>query len=113
MVIFKIITLLFIIYILLGCGFASAHIVGLISMVKDLSNKKEFYEEMIQMHGTSPAGAEYYVALQELIIENKEMFDELEAMNKNMWKWQLEMCIPFLVAWPYLKFVENKIGRDN
>lgn len=112
MPILKIIIILIAIYVLVGCGFAGIHIIALKNMIKSLSDKKAFYEDMIKMHGTSSSGAEYYVALQELIIANKEAFDELELMKKSMWKWYFEMTIPFLIAWPHLKIVENKIGRD-
>lgn len=97
----------------IGCCFAIMHIVTLKDMINSTLNKKEFYEKMIKMNGTSSAGAEYYVALQELIIQNKEVFDEAEALEEDGLMWHIEMTIPFLVAWPYLVLVESKAkGRD-
>lgn len=96
-------------YIIIGYYCAVKHIVELEDIIDRCLHKESFYKEMIEMHGTSPTGAEYYVSLQDLMIQNKDVFDEAKSRKKNKWVWYAEMTVPFLVAWPHLISTENKI----
>lgn len=97
----------------IGYYYAVKHIVELEDIIDHVLYKKTFYEEMVEMHGTSPTGAEYYVSLQDLTIQNKDVFDEAKSRKKNKWVWYVEMTVPFLVAWPHLILTENEIkSRD-
>lgn len=95
-------------YVVIGLCLGIFHITSLKSLFSLLLEKKKFYEGMVEMQGTSPSGAEYFILLQELVIDNKNTFDEMKAMEKNSFKWHFQMIAPFLIVWPYLLFFEYK-----
>lgn len=97
-----------IVYMVFGILLGIDHVNRIKDIIDESLNKKKLYEEMVQMHGTSPAGAEYYVLLQDLMITDKEIFDEEKQRKHFGLIWYMYVLFPFVVAWPYYIYSMKK-----
>lgn len=87
-------------YLIVGLSFAMYHVYMVRKRLEEIITVEDHLRKMIQMYAMSPKGAEYYVKLQDLHIDNQELIEESTLYRKQKSRYIAKMTFYAFLLWP-------------
>lgn len=88
-------------YLVVGFIYGLHHVKHILSLLHQAETQEKYLRDMISMHNLTPMGAEYYIQLQEMKINQFDLLEEVKLWKQDQEAYTFWLFLMGFLLWPY------------